>query len=112
MSNLIKKEFIYRGETKDVFFRELNAGEQLKLSQGYKSTVRGGESEVVFDLGIEGERAHRLLHLTLVTEDGKSVYSSLAKLHEEPSSKINKLVALAREASAEFGEQDKEAGND
>lgn len=100
--DLIEKTFSYRDESRQVFFRELSAGEQLKLAAGSRAAVRDGVSELTLDFAAEGERGHRLVQMTLVTEDGKPVYSSLAKLQEEKSSKIAKLVALAREASSEF----------
>jgi len=112
MNNLIEKTFTYRGESRTVFFRELTAGEQLKLSQGYKSTLRDGATETTLDFHTEGERAHRLLQMTLVDANGRNVYTNIGKLQEEPVSKINKLVELAREASRQFTEEGAEAGND
>jgi hypothetical protein len=108
--DLIEKQFTYRGETKTLHFRELTAGEQVKLSAGYKSTVREGVSEMTLDLAFEGERGQRLLQMTLVTEDGKPIYSGLGKLQDEPASKVAGMVSIAREASAEFGRRATESG--
>lgn len=108
--DLIEKTLTYRGETKTLLFRELTAGEQLKLSAGYKSTVREGVSEMTLDLAFEGERGQRLLQMTLVTEDGKPVYNGLGKLQDEPASKVAAMVAKAREAAAEFGKRANELG--
>lgn len=108
----IEKEFTYRGETTTVYFRELTAGEQLNLSRGYKSVFRDGSSEVELDFFAEGERGHKLLQMMLVDVDGKNVYSNVAKLREENTSKIAKLVKMANEASKEFSDEDADAGND
>lgn len=110
--DLIEKTLNYRGESTPVFFRELSAGEQVKLAAGVRSTVRDGTSEVTLDFALEGERGHRMIQMTLVTEDGKPVYSSLAKLQEEKTSKIARLLALAREAAAEFAKDGEDEGND
>lgn len=108
--DLIEKTLTYRGETKTLLFRELTAGQQVKLSSGYKSTVRGGESEMTLDLALEGERGQSLVQMTLVTDDGKAAYSSLGKLQDEPASKVAALVAKAREAAAEFAKRATDAG--
>lgn len=107
----VEKTFTYRGTTTTLHFRELTAGEQLRLSQGVRSTVREGVSEVTLDFAAEAERGHRLLQATLIdpaTE--KPVYSSIAKLHDEPSTKVKILVDLARTAQAEFAQKASEAG--
>ena len=106
----IEKAFNYRGESSVLHFRELNAGEQIKLTAGYKSTVREGVSEMTLDLAFEGERGQRLLQTTLVSEEGKPVYTSLQKLQELPASKVARMVELAREAAAEFSKRANEAG--
>lgn len=106
----IEKQFAYRGETSTMHFRELTAGEQIKLTAGYKSTVREGVSEMTLDLAFEGERGQRLLQTTLVTEEGKPVYTSLQKLQDLPASKVARMVELCREAAAEFAKRASEAG--
>jgi len=106
----IEKQFTYRGESSVLRFRELTAGEQVKLTAGYKSTVREGVSEMTLDLAFEGERGQRMLQTTLVNEDGKPVYTSLQKLQEMPASKVARMVELSREAAAEFAKRASESG--
>lgn len=107
----VEKTFTYRGTTTTLHFRELTAGEQLRLSQGVRSTVREGVSEVTLDFAAEAERGHRLLQATLIDPaTGKPVYATLQKLHDEPSTKVQPMVTLARDAQADFARKANEAG--
>lgn len=99
---LFERELNYRGETTTVYFREMNGGEQLALTKGQKMRGNQASGEMEVDLYSSMEAGQKLVEYTLVNSEGKKVYSSASALQKENTSKISRLIVLAREAAAHF----------
>ena len=114
MGNTIEKTLKYRGDESQVFFRELTGGEALELSKGQKAqhVQHAGDAATVtmeIDMGERLEGNMRLTFFTLVTADGKQVFTSWGAFIREKQSKILALQKLAADAQREFNAMDEDA---
>lgn len=102
---MIRKAYRYKGEERVAFFRELTVADSQKLLKGQVVGVgEDGKPTVQLDIGREYERSLLLVTLTLVDEDGNTVYGTGKPIAKEPASLVGILIKLAKEAEAEYGD--------
>ncbi len=99
-------------KTETVFFRELTAGEALSLTEGQTYTGNAKTGVVEIDVYANARSAQRLVVMSLVDADGKSVYTTLKALHSEPAKKVAALAKLAQEVHKDDSDdEDEKPGN-
>lgn len=104
---LIQRELKWGGKTETVYFREMTAGDALKINEGTKYQGNAKNGEVTIDVFAGIQSKHRLVQATLVTAEGKPVYASMKDLQAEPNKKVSALVKLADEVHKD----DEDEGN-
>lgn len=108
---LVKRELTFRGQTRDVWFREMTVGERLSIQRGLKFKQTGGTSEMELDYGDQQARVLQSLVFRLCKdEDGTPVWKNFAAFERErfEPGLIKALIDLMNDVNREQGE---DAGN-
>lgn len=101
----VQREINYRGKTKPVWFRRLEAGERLTLLQGMRyqaansadSKKRGaGSTTFEMDLGDQEARKHKMVAFCVVNERGERVFKNPSEVQKMPDDLISLLYAEAQ----------------
>lgn len=108
--DLIERELKYSGKTETVYFRELTAGDTLKLTEGqtYKGNAKNGEVTIDVFAGLKSK--HQLVQLTLVNADGSPVYANIKQLQADSNKRVAALCKLAEEAHKDDDADEAETG--
>lgn len=102
---MIRKTYMYQGQEREAWFRELSVADTMKLMKDQKVSVgEDGKPIVQLDIGKEYERSLLLVTLTLCDEHGTLVYGGGKQITKEPSSLVAILIKLAKEAEQEHGD--------
>lgn len=100
----IEREITYRGKTKTVWFRRLEAGERLDLLRGMRYQAANsadgkkkgtGSTSFEMDLGEQEERKHKLVAFCVVDERGERVFKNPAEVRKKPDDLVSLLYAEA-----------------
>lgn len=94
-----------------VYFRELSAGDTLKIVEGqrYKGNPKRGDLEL--DIAGNQEMSMRLVQLSLVDEDGHRIFSDMAaakKCNGRRMAALMKLANIVHKEPAETADADAE----
>jgi hypothetical protein len=97
----VARELKYRGKTKTVYFRRLDAGQRLKLVAGQKMAfgADGQRGSMEMDMGEISRNRHQLVQFTNVSEVGAPIFNTLDEVQALPDSLVSALAQLADEVN-------------
>jgi hypothetical protein len=102
----IRKTYTFKGQEHEAYFKALTVLDTQKLLRGQKAAIGDdGKARMDLDYAQEYERSLMLVQLTLVDSDGRRVYQSLQSMQNEPTARLAKLIALAKEAEKEWADE-------
>jgi hypothetical protein len=109
---LVKKDLEYtnlKGEKvrEVVYFRELSAGDTLKIVEGqrYKGNPKRGDLEL--DIAGNQEMSMKLVQLSLTNEDGRRIFTDMAEAKKCNGRRMAALMKLANLVHKEGTDADK-----
>lgn len=105
--NLISKTLKYPGcPEEEIYFKRLNAGQQLQLAKGQKvKQGLDGNPIVELDLGDQLEKSYMLVQMTLCDAGGRMVYKDMKTLFADDAKRLSHIIDLAREAHRDEDEE-------
>jgi hypothetical protein len=102
-AGVIARAVTFEGKSLTTFWRQLTAGEKLKMQHGQvlrmvRSDPAGddaGKTVQEVELGQSLERSFALVFCMCVTKDGAPAFSSRAELEQLPARLVDELIKIA-----------------